>query len=128
MPSMVMEPLSTGHTPAMALSMVDLPAPLPPITVTKSPGLRVSERFCSAFFSFIVPGLKVLHILSSFSISTLPFHQAFPLRLRLPAILKELFRSACIWGTARNTATIMAVKSFRSFGSSLSHSIITITM
>ena len=44
-PSMRMEPESTGHTPETALSMVDLPAPLPPMTVQKSPSSRVRFRF-----------------------------------------------------------------------------------
>ena len=33
-----MEPLSGRKVPATVLSMVDLPAPLPPMTVQKSPG------------------------------------------------------------------------------------------
>ena len=33
----VIEPSSTGNTPAMEFSNVLLPAPLPPITVQKSP-------------------------------------------------------------------------------------------
>ena len=39
-PSRTICPSSTGQTPAMALSMVDLPAPLPPMIVTKSPSFR----------------------------------------------------------------------------------------
>jgi hypothetical protein len=41
LPSMTMLPASTGHTPATALSMVDFPAPLPPMTVMKSPSAQV---------------------------------------------------------------------------------------
>ena len=59
-PSMTTLPSSTGQTPATALSIVLLPAPLPPMTVTKSPGLRCRSMLLSAFFSLIVPGLKVL--------------------------------------------------------------------
>ncbi len=40
LPSIMILPGSTGHTPATAFSMVDFPAPLPPITVTKSPSFR----------------------------------------------------------------------------------------
>ena len=60
MPSMAMVPESTGHTPATALRRVDLPAPLPPMTVTKSPSARVRETPFRARFSLMVPGLKVL--------------------------------------------------------------------
>ena len=55
-PSIVMLPESTEKAPAMALSMVLLPAPLPPITVTKSPSLRVRFRSKSAVLAFTVPG------------------------------------------------------------------------
>ncbi len=59
-PSMTMEPLSTGHTPAIAFNIVDLPAPFPPITVTKSPSSKVSDSPFNAIFSLTVPALKVL--------------------------------------------------------------------
>ena len=42
-PSMRMEPESIGNAPAMALSVVDLPAPFEPITVQKSPSSSVNE-------------------------------------------------------------------------------------
>ena len=60
-PSIKIAPESTGHTPDTALSMVDLPAPFPPITVQKSPVCKVRFRFCKAFFSLMVPALKVLY-------------------------------------------------------------------
>jgi len=44
----------------MALKSVDLPAPFEPTMVTKSPSSKCREREESAFFSFTVPGLKVL--------------------------------------------------------------------
>ena len=59
-PSMITEPLSTGQTPAMAFSMVDFPAPLPPMIVTKSPSSSVRLMPFKALFSLIEPGLKVL--------------------------------------------------------------------
>ena len=52
--------MSMGQTPATALSMVDLPAPLPPMTVTKSPSSSVRSRPLRATFSLTVPALKVL--------------------------------------------------------------------
>ena len=67
-PSMRIFPVSTGKTPAMALSMVLLPAPLPPMTVTKSPSFMVRFRPFKATFWFTVPALKVLLIFFSSSI------------------------------------------------------------
>src|SRR5699024_2328206 len=61
-PSIKILPSSTGQTPATAFSMVDLPAPLPPMTVTKSPSFRWRERPFRAVFSLTVPGLKVLEM------------------------------------------------------------------
>ena len=55
-----MEPSSMGQTPAIAFNMVDLPAPLPPMTVTKSPSFNVRSTPFKATFSLIVPKLKVL--------------------------------------------------------------------
>ena len=40
--------------------LADLPAPLEPTTVAKSPGARWRSTPSSAFFSLTVPGLKVL--------------------------------------------------------------------
>ena len=59
-PSMEIYPSSTGQTPAIAFKVVDLPAPLPPITVTKSPSFKVRLTPSSATFSLMVPGLNVL--------------------------------------------------------------------
>ena len=53
-------PSSTGQVPATAFSIVDLPAPFPPITVTKSPSFSFRFRPFNARFSLMVPGLKVL--------------------------------------------------------------------
>ena len=55
-PSIVMLPESTGKAPAMALSIVLLPAPFPPMTVTKSPSSSVRLRSKSAVLAFTVPG------------------------------------------------------------------------
>ena len=57
-------PRSTKNVPAMEFISVDLPAPLPPMTVTNSPGARCSESPVSATFSVIVPGLKVFAMFS----------------------------------------------------------------
>ena len=56
LPSIMMLPESTEKAPAMALSIVLLPAPLPPMTVTKSPSLSVRFRSKSAVLAFTVPG------------------------------------------------------------------------
>ena len=61
-PSIVMFPSSTEKTPATALSMVDFPAPFPPITVTKSPSSSLRDKPFSAVFSLIVPALNVFVI------------------------------------------------------------------
>src|SRR5699024_9585203 len=66
-PSIRMRPISIGQTPATALSIVDLPAPLPPMTVTKSPSSSVSSRPLRATFSLTVPGLKVVKMFLSSS-------------------------------------------------------------
>ena len=55
-PSIVMLPESTAKAPAMALSIVLLPAPLPPMTVTKSPSLSVRFKSNSAVLALTVPG------------------------------------------------------------------------
>ena len=87
-PSMRIEPSSTGHVPATALSMVDFPAPFPPITVTKSPSSSFRFTPLRACFSLIVPGLKVL---CTFLISSI-YLPSFALSVaaeRLPAFLNE---------------------------------------
>src|SRR5699024_1629897 len=71
-PSISMEPKSGFHTPAMALSKVDLPAPLPPMTVTNSPSLISRSRPLSAVLALTVPALNVFCrfvILSTFPTS-----------------------------------------------------------
>src|SRR5574344_3033875 len=70
---MRMEPLSTGKVRAMALGRVDFPAPLPPMTVTKSPSCSVRLRSSSAVFSWMVPGKKVLEIFFSSSMAHASF-------------------------------------------------------
>src|SRR5699024_9342449 len=59
-PSRVMVPASAMNSPAMALNSVDLPAPLEPTMVAKSPASRWRSTACRATFSLTVPGLKVL--------------------------------------------------------------------
>jgi len=63
-------PSSTGNTPQIAFSIVLLPAPLPPITVMKSPSLTVSSSPFNAIFSLIVPLLNVFlsPVISSISV------------------------------------------------------------
>ncbi len=73
LPSIRMEPESTSCSPAMQLSKVDLPAPLPPIKVTKSPSFRWRFTLCKAVFSFTVPLLKVLKTPFTASIFRSPF-------------------------------------------------------
>ena len=53
-------PSSGQKLPAMAPNRVDLPAPLEPTMVAKSPGAMCRETSFNAFFSFTVPGLKVM--------------------------------------------------------------------
>ena len=50
----------------MALNIVDLPAPLEPTMVAKSPSFNSKLRFVSAAFSLTVPGLKVFEILPEY--------------------------------------------------------------
>src|SRR5699024_12877923 len=69
---MEMVPESTIGRPEIELSNVDLPAPLEPISVTKSPGARSRETSISALRSFAVRGKKVLEISSILSIGHLP--------------------------------------------------------
>ena len=99
-PSTMICPESTYQAPAMAFSVVDFPAPFPPMIVTKSPGFRFRFTPSRAFFSLIVPLLNVLLIFlisSIYPISYAPFLTA-----------QRPFR----YGTARNTATTSAEKSF----------------
>src|SRR5699024_10651040 len=72
LPSMEMVPESTINRPEIELSNVDFPAPLEPITVTKSPGFRCRETSTSALRSLAVPAKKVLEMLSILSIGYLP--------------------------------------------------------
>ena len=59
-PSRIILPWSAGKTPAIRFRVVDLPAPLPPMMVTKSPSSRVRSRPSMARFSLTVPALNVL--------------------------------------------------------------------
>ena len=59
-PSITIEPLSMGKAPAIALRVVDFPAPFEPITVQKSPSSSVKVTPRRAFFSLAVPAKKVL--------------------------------------------------------------------
>ena len=67
-PSNSIVPESSGYTPAIILSRVDLPAPLPPMTVTKSPSARVRSTPVRARFSVTVPRLNVFFTWDSLSI------------------------------------------------------------
>ena len=78
-PSSRMEPASVKKLPEMALNRVDLPAPLEPMMVTKSPGSRWRDRSVRAFFSLTVPGLKVLEMWEMVSMAHRPPFAA-PLR------------------------------------------------
>ena len=74
-PPRTMQPSSAMKPPVMALNRVDLPAPLEPTMVAKSPFSRARSTPSSATFSFTVPGLKVLRtpFISSISIRLPPF-------------------------------------------------------
>ena len=76
LPSSTMVPVSGRKLPAMALNSVDLPAPLEPTMVAKSPASRCRFTFWSATFSLTVPGLKVLPTFFSSSMALAPFHGA----------------------------------------------------
>src|SRR5262245_28290305 len=61
-----MAPASTGKLPATALSNVDFPDPLVPITITQEPSSMLRSTPQSACTSLDVPGLNVLQtVLSS---------------------------------------------------------------
>ena len=74
--------------------------------------------FVRACFSLIVPGLNVLEMPTISSMC----QPSFPTRR-----VKGLRAFSCRYGTARKRATMMAVKSLRSFASSFSQSITVIT-
>ena len=73
-PSRRIFPPSGKKLPAMAPKRVDFPAPLLPMTVTKSPFARARERSSTAFFSWTVPGEKVLETCSRRSKSATLLH------------------------------------------------------
>src|SRR5262245_36525673 len=64
-----MEPLSTRNVPATALRSVDFPEPLVPMMIRNELGSNRSETLRSARTSFGVPGLKVLVMLETSSMS-----------------------------------------------------------
>ena len=68
-PPSSMLPSSAMKPPVMALNRVDLPAPLEPTMVAKSPASIFRLTPFSATFSLTVPGLKVLCRSCNFSIS-----------------------------------------------------------
>ena len=59
-PSNKIEPVSLLKEPAIAFNRVDLPAPFPPMTLTKSPSSRVKLISFNACFSLMVFALNVL--------------------------------------------------------------------
>ena len=71
-PSRMTEPESVRKSPQTVLKNVDLPAPLEPMIVAKSPFFNSSEKSSRAFFSFTVPGLNVFEIWLIFSMDHLP--------------------------------------------------------
>jgi hypothetical protein len=107
-PSRRMEPSSTKKSPATALKKVDLPAPLEPTMVTKSPSASVTDKPSRAFFSLTVPGLKVLETLFSSSIYFSPFR---PARARRFLVWKA--HHCRMEGAAMARATTKAVTSLR---------------
>ena len=78
-PASRMEPESVRKLPEIALNSVDLPAPLEPMMVTKSPRSRWRDSPVSACFSLTVPGLKVFEMLEMVSMAYRPPF-AVPLR------------------------------------------------
>src|SRR5512140_3135432 len=68
-PASSMRPTSTKNVPATALSSVDLPEPLVPMTITNEPGSMCRFTSCRARTSFGVPGLKVLVMSRALSIA-----------------------------------------------------------
>ena len=68
-PSSTMEPSSTMNEPASALSSVDLPEPLVPMTTTNVPSSSARFTPCSARTSLGVSGLNVLRIVLIASIA-----------------------------------------------------------
>ncbi len=91
----------------MAFKSVDFPAPLLPITVTKSPSFNVRFTPCKAFFSLTLPGKKV-------------FFKSLITNMSVPSFRNQWLRAfasfAFIMGMASAHATRIAVKSFRSLG------------
>lgn len=73
LPSRIILPESVRNEPAIALNIVDLPAPFAPIIVMKSPSSTLSERSLSATFSSTVPGLNTFFMFCSSSITQPPF-------------------------------------------------------
>ena len=67
-PSIKILPEVTGNVPATEFKSVDLPAPLPPIIVIKSPSFTSRFTPFKMCFSFTVPISKNLCIFSSLSI------------------------------------------------------------
>ena len=68
-PSRIIEPESSKNVPHIALNNVDLPAPLEPTIVTKSPLFSVRLRLSSATCSLGVPLANTLTALFIFSIA-----------------------------------------------------------
>ena len=97
----LMLPESTGNTPAIEFNKVLLPAPLPPITVVKSPDSSRRLTPWRAVFSLTVPLKNVLTKSLTSSIWFPPY---------------RLCHLALNVGNANAMATKMAVNNFKSFG------------
>ena len=65
-------PLSVMNEPATEFNNVDLPEPLVPMMMRKSPSLSVTDTFCSAKTSLTLPGWKVLEMFVISSMSDSP--------------------------------------------------------
>src|SRR5579871_1304319 len=83
-PAIAMLPSSTRNVPATALSRVDFPEPLVPMTIRNEPWGRLSETLRRARTSLGVPGLKVLKMRSICSIGLGSFRGLETTRLQAP--------------------------------------------
>ena len=94
--------------PLMMLVRVLLPAPLPPITVTKSPVLSIKVKLSIAIVSLAVPLLKDFLIFLNSIIFYSPV-TAFGFFLKMPLPLRYLLKT---YGPPMKTATTTAANIF----------------